>query len=71
MGQLRITYRPVTDPPQGQGRRKKAKQERPGHCKACGAKLTDPTSLQCGYGRECFSKRVIIVLEMIPDAESA
>jgi hypothetical protein len=47
--------------------RKVNKHPRPGHCKACGAKLSDELSIKRGYGRECYEKYTAIVLDIIPD----
>ena len=41
------------------------KKVKPGHCKGCGAKLTDELSVKRGYGPKCFSKHFAIVLESV------
>ena len=46
--------------------KKRVKQQKPGHCKACGAKLKDELSIQRGYGPECYQKWTAVVLEIVP-----
>ena len=44
--EVKITYRRSVEV--------RVKRPKHGYCKACGSKLTDPVSIERGYGRECF-----------------
>lgn len=53
-----------------QGNYRRGKRQTPGHCKLCGAPLSDPKSIKRGFGHKCLNKiPVLLVFEITPEEE--
>lgn len=65
---LKISYGIMQDPHYKYHARNRKKPIRRGYCQVCGSKLSNPDSIERGIGSGCLAKRMVIVLEMIPDA---
>lgn len=60
---LKISYK-VLESISGKNRRGRVRR---GYCQVCGAKLSDPKSIERGTGKHCLANNVAIILEFVPD----
>ena len=60
---LKISYK-VLESISGKNRRGRVRR---GYCQVCGAKLSDPKSIERGIGKHCLANNVAIILEFVPD----
>jgi len=51
------------------GNYRRGNRSLPGHCKLCGALLTDPISIKSGFGYRCSLKVPVIIILEIPSEE--
>jgi hypothetical protein len=45
------------------------KRIRKGYCQNCGCKLSDPKSIECGFGKRCLANNTMIIMTILPDNE--